>query len=175
VVTVGFAVELSGSFASCRLSQHRTIVGNGVFFDKVPAIDSIWDAVHTFIRIRAGVLLAAGAIGAQDSAAWALAAGLLGGTITAGTHFLKASGRATINTSPEPLTNWTASFSEDAFLLADLWLAFKHPLVFLAALLLFLAFATWALPKLWRLSKVASTSYFARKAQAYTRLRKVNA
>ena len=63
------------------------------FADKIPGLDTLWDAIHTFIRIPGGALLAAGIIASEDGAAWALAAGLLGGTITAGTHFLKAGGR----------------------------------------------------------------------------------
>ena len=110
--------------------------------DKVPGIDSAWDAVHTFIRIPAGALLAAGVAG-DDLTAITVAAGLLGGTITAGTHFAKAGGRAAINTSPEPLSNWVASFTEDAMVLGGIWVALNHPVVFLAALAVFIAFAAW--------------------------------
>jgi hypothetical protein len=181
-----FFVGLAGHFhwlgwespASLQVLSHPLVlVSTGLllvtefFADKVPAIDSLWDAIHTFIRIPAGALLAAGVIGANDSAAWSLAAGLLGGTITAGTHFLKAGGRAAINTSPEPVTNWTASFGEDALVLGGLWLALKHPLVFLVILLLFLAFAVWALPKLWRVTKAVLTKLFSAKG-ARSNLRK---
>lgn len=110
--------------------------------DKVPGIDSAWDAAHTFIRIPAGALLAAGVAG-DDLTAITLAAGLLGGTITAGTHFAKAGGRAAINTSPEPVSNWVASFTEDAMVLGGIWVALNHPVVFLAALAVFIAFAAW--------------------------------
>jgi hypothetical protein len=110
--------------------------------DKVPGIDTAWDALHTFIRIPAGALLAAGVAG-HDFTAITVAAGLLGGTITAGTHFAKAGGRAAINTSPEPLSNWVASFTEDAMVLGGVWVALNHPAVFLASLALFLAFAAW--------------------------------
>lgn len=110
--------------------------------DKVPGIDSAWDAAHTFIRIPAGALLAAGVAG-DDFTAITLAAGLLGGTITAGTHFAKAGGRAAINTSPEPVSNWVASFTEDAMVLGGIWVALNHPVVFLAALAVFIAFAAW--------------------------------
>jgi hypothetical protein len=123
------------------------------FADKIPGLDSIWDAVHTFIRIPAGALLAAGVIGANDGPAWALTAGLLGGTITAGTHFMKAGSRAAINTSPEPVSNWVASFTEEAAVVGGLWLAFQHPLVFLGCLALFILLAIWLLPKLWRFLK----------------------
>ncbi|HEX4944312.1 MAG TPA: DUF4126 domain-containing protein [Usitatibacteraceae bacterium] len=110
--------------------------------DKVPGIDSAWDAVHTFIRIPAGALLAAGAAG-DDLTAITVAAGLLGGTITAGTHFAKAGGRVAINASPEPFSNWIASFTEDAMVLGGIWIALNHPIVFMASLAVFMAFAAW--------------------------------
>jgi hypothetical protein len=117
--------------------------------DKVPVVDSVWDGFHTFIRIPAGALLAAGATG-DTLTALTIAAGLLGGTITAGTHFTKAGGRALINTSPEPFSNWTASLTEDALVVSGIWLAFTYPLAFLAALLVLIALMIWLLPKLWR-------------------------
>jgi hypothetical protein len=117
--------------------------------DKFPGLDSAWDALHTFIRIPAGALLAAGATG-DTLSALTVAAGLLGGTITAGTHFTKAGSRAALNTSPEPFTNWTASFTEDAMVLGGVWLALFHPIVFIVLLVAFLLFIAWLLPKLWR-------------------------
>jgi hypothetical protein len=117
--------------------------------DKFPGLDSAWDALHTFIRIPAGALLAAGATG-DTLSALTVAAGLLGGTITAGTHFTKAGSRAALNTSPEPFTNWTASFTEDAMVLGGVWLALFHPVVFIVLLVAFLLFIAWLLPKLWR-------------------------
>ena len=112
-----------------------------------------------------GALLAAGVIGAGDGQAWALAAALLGGTITAGTHFMKAGGRAAINTSPEPVSNWTASFTEDAVVLGGLWLAIQYPLVFLLLLLLFVLLTIWLLPKLYRFIR----AMFNRVAGLFTR------
>jgi len=117
--------------------------------DKVPGLDSIWDAIHTFIRIPAGAFLAWGAMGESTPAAQAVAA-ILGGMITGGTHLAKSGGRAAINTSPEPLSNWTASFGEDGLVLGGLFLAITHPLVFLVLLVLFLALVAWLLPKLLR-------------------------
>jgi hypothetical protein len=117
--------------------------------DKVPGIDSAWDAFHTFIRIPAGALLAAGATG-DTLSALTVAAGLLGGTLAAGTHFAKSGGRALINASPEPFSNWGASLTEDALVLTGVWLAFAHPLVFLVLLAAFVALLIWLLPKLWR-------------------------
>ena len=139
------------------------------FADKIPAVDTIWDAVHTFIRIPAGALLAAGVMSAADGPAWALAAALLGGTITAGTHFMKAGGRAAINTSPEPVTNWTASFAEDAVVVGGLWLAVLHPIVFLILLMLFVLVMIWILPKLYRFIRsifIRIARLFANRAAA---------
>ena len=94
--------------------------------------------------------MAAGVIGASDGEAWSLAAALLGGSITAGTHFMKAGGRAAINTSPEPVSNWAASFAEEVAVLGGLWLAIQNPIVFLLLLLLFILIAIWILPKIYR-------------------------
>ena len=117
--------------------------------DKVPGFDSIWDAIHTFIRIPAGAFLAWGAMGDSTPAAQ-MAAAILGGLITGGTHFAKSGGRAAINTSPEPLSNWTASLGEDGLVLGGLFLAITHPLVFLVLLVLFLALVAWLVPKMFR-------------------------
>ena len=114
--------------------------------DKVPAFDSVWDAMHTFIRIPEGMLLAWGVF--KDSGAgMQFAAALVGGAITSGTHLTKAGTRALINTSPEPFTNWGASLAEDATLLGGLYLVWTHPAIFLVMLVLFFAFAIWLLPK----------------------------
>ncbi|MBS1141332.1 MAG: putative rane protein [Proteobacteria bacterium] len=105
--------------------------------DKIPAFDSLWDSFQTFIRIPAGALLAAFAMGEVDPA-WSVAAGLIGGTITAGTHFAKAGSRLAINTSPEPFSNWLASFSEEGMVLGGLWAMLASPAVFLGLLAAFL-------------------------------------
>lgn len=117
--------------------------------DKIPGFDSVWDALHTFVRIPAGALLAAAAVAGGDPG-MAIAAGLLGGAVAASSHFTKASSRALINTSPEPFSNWAASFTEDTFSLAVLWTALKFPLLVLGFVVLFLILAIWLLPKLWR-------------------------
>ncbi len=139
-----------------QLLTHPWVLGASGFMllaefvaDKIPAVDSLWDSIHTFIRIPAGALLAAGAMGQMDPALIAVAA-ILGGTLAGGSHFTKAGSRAIINTSPEPFSNWTASFGEDAMVLGGLWAAFFHPVVFLIGLLLFVLFALWLLPKIWR-------------------------
>jgi hypothetical protein len=117
--------------------------------DKVPGFDSLWDALHTFIRIPAGAFLAWGALGDATPAAQ-LAAAIVGGLITGGTHLAKSGSRAAINTSPEPFTNWTASAGEDGLVLGGLFLAIQHPLAFLVVLVLFLALVAWLVPKLLR-------------------------
>jgi hypothetical protein len=119
------------------------------FADKIPLLDSVWDTVHTFIRIPAGAALAAMVFGGQG-VEWQTAMALLGGTLAAGTHFTKAGARAMINTSPEPFTNVAASFGEDVVVLTGLWLMFAHPWLMLAVLLLLAIATVWLLPKLWR-------------------------
>ncbi len=117
------------------------------FADKVPGVDSGWDALHTFIRIPAGGLLAASAMG-DVNPAMELAAAILGGSVTASSHFTKASSRLLINTSPEPFTNWGASIAEDILVLTGLWAALNHPILFLIALVFFIGLVIWLLPKL---------------------------
>lgn len=117
--------------------------------DKIPWIDSVSDSIHTFIRIPAGAALAAAFFG-DSGAAVQTAAALLGGTFAAGSHVAKSGTRALINTSPEPVSNAAASFGEEALLGGGLWLAFAHPLLFLAALAAFMLATLWMLRRLWR-------------------------
>jgi hypothetical protein len=119
------------------------------FADKIPGVDSTWDALHTFIRIPAGAMLAAGAVG-DVTPALAVAAGLVGGSVTAATHATKAGTRMLINTSPEPFSNWFASLTEDLAVFAGLWAALAHPVIFLILLILFLLALWWLLPTIWR-------------------------
>ena len=124
------------------------------FADKIPGVDSGWDAIHTFIRIPAGAMLAVGAAqGLEINQAAELAAALLGGSLAATSHLTKASTRLVINTSPEPMTNWTASFAEDIAVIGGLWAALNYPLAFIAFVVLFVLLAVWLLPKLWRTIK----------------------
>jgi len=115
--------------------------------DKLPGIDSTWDAVHSFIRIPAGAILAATAMGEVGIEAQALAF-LLGGGIAAATHAVKAGSRLVINTSPEPFSNWGASVTEDGLSIGGILLAVFNPVGFLILFGLFVAFAIWALPKI---------------------------
>jgi hypothetical protein len=119
------------------------------FADKVPGVDTGWDALSTFIRIPAGAVLAAGAIGDVGAAAQ-LAAGIAGGALATGSHITKAGTRVLINTSPEPITNWFASVGEDVAVIAGLWTALYHPVLFIVLLVLFILLMIWLLPKIWR-------------------------
>ncbi len=119
------------------------------FADKVPGVDTGWDAMHTFIRIPAGAALAAGAVG-DINIAVEVAAAIVGGGLAASSHAAKAGSRVMINTSPEPVSNWFASIGEDVVVIAGVWAALLHPYVFLVLLLLFIVLLIWLLPKVWR-------------------------
>ena len=157
-----FAVGLAGTLGwvelpeHLRLLQHPLVLGaSGLmtavefFADKLPWLDTLWDTVHSFIRIPAGAALAAAVFG-DSGAAVALAAAILGGTLAAGVHIAKAGTRAALNTSPEPFSNWTASLAEDAMVPLGLWLALTHPIAFFVVLVLFLAASILLLRFIWR-------------------------
>lgn len=118
--------------------------------DKLPIVDSLWDSVHSFIRIPAGAALAAMAFGGQG-VEWQTAMAIVGGSLAAGAHLAKAGTRAAINFSPEPFSNLAASLGEDSLVLVGLWLMFSHPWLLLVFLALFVAFLVWLLPRLFRL------------------------
>ena len=130
--------------------------------DKIPIVDSVWDSVQTFIRLPAGALLAALALGDHDPALMVVA-GLLGGTLTAGTHALKAGSRALINTSPEPFSNIATSLREDALVPTGLAIAVFHPLLFLILLGFFVLLLIWLLPKIFRGARSILGGIFGRK------------
>ena len=118
------------------------------FADKTPGIDTGWDAIHTFIRIPAGAMLAAGAVGDLNPAV-EIAAALLGGSLAAGSHATKAGSRVLINTSPEPFSNWVASVSEDIAVVGGVWASINHPVIFLVGLVIFIILMIWLLPRIW--------------------------
>jgi hypothetical protein len=122
------------------------------FADKVPYVDSGWDALHTFIRVPAGAVLAARSLG-DMSPALELMALMAGGAVALSAHATKATARLAINASPEPFSNWTASFAEDATVFGGLWLIFNHPLIMIILVVAFVAFVVWIVPKLFRLAK----------------------
>ena len=139
---VVFLVGLAGAVgwialpAGLTVLQHPALLAASGFMlfveffaDKIPGLDSLWDLVHSVIRIPAGAVLAAGALGA-DSATMGLVAALLGGSLAATSQAAKTTTRAAINTSPEPFSNIGASLLEDGLVVGAVWLATTHPLVF---------------------------------------------
>ena len=127
------------------------------FMDKVPGVDSGWDGLHTFIRIPAGAVVAAAAIGEVDPV-MQVAAGILGGGLASSSHAAKSGARVLINTTPEPFSNWTASVTEDLLVIGGLWTALHYPLLFLILLAAWILLLIWLAPKLWRaIKKLAAT------------------
>ena len=122
------------------------------FADKVPYFDSGWDALHTFIRVPAGAILAARALGDMNPAL-ELAALLAGGSIALAAHGTKAATRLAINASPEPFSNWTASVVEDVAVLGSIWMIFNHPIIMMVLVIIFLALVVWLAPKIFRFAK----------------------
>lgn len=157
-----FIVGLLGRLHWIALPTHLAILGHTpvmvatgallvveFLVDKVPAVDSLWDSVQTLVRVPLGALLAWGVFAHASPEVQTIAV-LAGGALAAGTHVAKASTRALVNTSPEPFSNWGLSFSEDGVLLFGMWLALRHPAIFIVLLALFVLLLIWLLPKLWR-------------------------
>ena len=122
------------------------------FADKIPGVDSVWDVIHTVVRVPAGAALAASVFGA-DQASWAMAAALMGGTLAATSHVAKATTRAAVNTSPEPFSNIAMSLLGDSVVPVGLWLSWEHPTVFFVALgvaLVVMIAAIWVFAKFLR-------------------------
>jgi hypothetical protein len=119
------------------------------FADKIPYVDTVWDAVHTFVRVPAGAVLAYGATAQLDPAARTVAL-LVGGGLALSSHGTKATLRAAANVSPEPFTNWALSLTEDVIAVAAIVLAVVKPLAVLFIILVFLLAAAWLLPKIVR-------------------------
>ena len=137
--------------AGLQLLQNPVVLGASFLLfvlefvaDKIPGVDTVWDAIHTFIRIPAGAALAFGALNGAlgvDGNTWALLAALAGGTLAATSHAAKATTRAAANTSPEPFSNIALSLMGDAAVPVMLWLAWEHPLWFWPVLTLSLVLA----------------------------------
>jgi uncharacterized membrane protein len=143
-----------------RVLQHPGVIAAAGFMafteffaDKIPIVDSIWDMIHTVIRIPAGAALAAGALGA-DSQAMTWIAALLGGSLAATSHAAKLTTRAAVNTSPEPFSNLAVSLLEDGFVVFMLWLSATHPVIFAITLVLTLVLAVVLLIVLVRFLRV---------------------
>ncbi|MCA1556238.1 MAG: DUF4126 domain-containing protein, partial [Acidobacteria bacterium] len=119
------------------------------FADKIPYVDTVWDAVHTFIRVPAGAVIAAAATSDINPSVQTIAL-LLGGGLALSTHGTKATVRAGANLSPEPLTNWSLSVLEDVIAVGAVVLAVLSPIGILAVILVFLLILAWILPKVLR-------------------------
>jgi len=153
-------VELPGNMDSLA---HPLVIGAALlifaiefFADKVPFVDSAWDSVHTFIRPAGGMVLGYLAM-ADVGPAVQYPVALLTGTIAMDSHLIKATSRAAINTSPEPVSNIVASATEDVSVLGAIYLAIKHPVVATVLVILFILFSVWFLKKMLRfLKKVLS-------------------
>jgi hypothetical protein len=150
---------LLGRFAGLQLPGDLAVLTNGwvigiaaalyvieFIADKIPLIDSIWDAIHTFIRIPAGAVLAAAAFGDFDKGMQAVAF-LLGGGLALSSHGTKAGTRAVINTSPEPVTNVAASLAEDVVAVGSVLLAAFYPLVLIVVVAAGLLISLFVLPR----------------------------
>jgi len=132
------------------------------FADKIPGVDSLWDVIHTLIRVPAGAALAAAVFGSGQSD-WAIASALMGGTLAATSHVAKATTRAALNVSPEPFSNISMSLLGDAVVPTSLWLSWQHPQAFFGALLVALVLmvtTTWLLAKNLRRLAVRVTNWF---------------
>lgn len=141
--------------------------------DKVPYVDTVWDAVHTFIRVPAGAVLALSAT-ASFSPGIRIAALLLGGGLALSTHGVKATARAGANLSPEPFTNWGLSLFEDVVAIGAVLFAVFNPVAILAVIFIFLMIFAWLLPKVLRRLRrmiVRAKAFFGGKPLADAPLR----
>jgi hypothetical protein len=146
-------VELPGDLDS--LGHSWVIAVAGVLYlveflaDKIPVVDSVWDAIHTFIRVPAGAVLAASAF-AHFNPAVRVAALLAGGTLALGSHGTKATIRAAANTSPEPVSNIFLSIVEDIATIGLAALGAFHPVIVLCLVVVFVILLIWLAPKAYR-------------------------
>ena len=161
VATLG----LAGRFDMIRLPESLEVLTSPIviavacimyaiefFADKIPYVDTGWDILHTFIRVPAGAILAARSLG-DMSPGLETAALLAGGSIALAAHGTKATSRLAINSSPEPFSNWLASFVEDVAVLGGIWIIFNHPWLMLALVFVFLALTVWIMPRIFRFAK----------------------
>jgi hypothetical protein len=135
------------------------------FADKIPYVDTVWDAIHTFIRVPAGAAIAAAATSDINPTVQVVAF-LVGGGLALSTHGSKATIRASANASPEPFSNWLLSIFEDIIAVAAAVLAVLHPIVILMVIGVFLLVLAWILPKVVRrIKRMVATvgSFFDRR------------
>ncbi|HVT91726.1 MAG TPA: DUF4126 domain-containing protein [Bryobacteraceae bacterium] len=146
-------VSLPGELAMLRntwvLAAAAVLYAIEFIADKIPAVDSIWDGIHTFIRVPAGAILAASAFANFDPSVRLLAL-LAGGGVALSSHGAKAATRVAANVSPEPFSNIALSLIEDAITFGSAGLMAFHPIVILVVVTLFVLFALWFIPKIFR-------------------------
>jgi hypothetical protein len=163
VATLG----LLGRFAHLRLPGELDvltswwIIGIAValyiiefFADKIPYLDTTWDLIHTFIRIPAGAILAATAFGDFDRSVQ-VAAFLLGGGLALSAHGTKATARAAINLSPEPVTNIVVSLAEDVVAVGSILMAIFFPAILVVTLIIFLLISIFLVPRMIRILRAS--------------------
>jgi len=158
--------------SSLSVLSHPAVLGVAIALyaiefvaDKVPYVDNIWDAVHTFIRPPAAALVSYAAFG-DGSEAWRVAGGLLAGGIALTSHGTKASARAAINTSPEPVSNWIASAAEDGIAVFLAWMAATHPVVTIIIVAVLIALSIYLLVKLAKFLRQVLNRLFFRSQPA---------
>jgi hypothetical protein len=146
---------------SLEVLSHPLVLGAAIALylieflaDKFPYFDTIWDAIHTFIRPPAAALLAYAAAGGA-AAEWRWGAALLAGGVALTSHGTKASARAAVNTSPEPFSNWALSFGEDILAVWLTWMATTHPLATTIIVVALVALSAFLLYHLFRFARRA--------------------
>ncbi len=132
------------------------IIGFGIglyliefFADKIPYVDSVWDVIHTFIRVPAGAVVAYAATNHMDASVY-IPAALVGGGLALSSHGTKTALRVGANLSPEPVSNWVLSLSEDGIAFIGIFLAVFAPMVIAGVLIIFTLIFIWAFPKVFR-------------------------
>jgi hypothetical protein len=130
------------------------------FADKIPYVDTVWDAIHTFIRPPAAALLAYSAASSAP-AEWRWGAALLAGGVALTSHGTKASARAAVNTLPEPFSNWALSFGEDVLAVWLTWMATVHPVATTIIAVVLVALSIYLVFHLFRFARRALQRLFA--------------
>jgi hypothetical protein len=164
---------------SLQILAHPVVLGLAVALfviefvaDKVPYVDSVWDAVHTFIRPPAAALLSYGAFAGDVPEQWKVGAALLAGSVALTSHGAKATTRAAANVSPEPVSNWTLSLAEDSLAVFLTWLASTHPVLTAGIVAVLVILAMLLIRRLFRFFRQAVTRFGRRPsgAEATTQL-----
>jgi hypothetical protein len=160
---------------SLQVLSHPIVLGVAITLflvefiaDKIPYVDSAWDALHTFIRPPAAAVLSYSAFGNVPEE-WKLGAALLAGSVALTSHGAKASTRAAANASPEPVSNWALSLFEDGLAVFLVWMAAEHPLLTAGIVLVLVILAVLLIRKLWRFSRQLVERFRRRPATIHHR------